>query len=104
VQNAEPDHRQQLQKLRHAFTMEGTTAEAAGASNGYAVASLVLGIIGLPTCVIGSSPASADLRTHRAGANEQGQRTGGRGLAIAGIATSGVGVALFVANFTGLLR
>src|SRR5215218_2780657 len=30
------------------FTMEGTTLEAAGTSNGYCVASLVLGIIGLP--------------------------------------------------------
>ena len=30
------------------FTMEGTTLEAAGTSNGFCVASLVLGIIGLP--------------------------------------------------------
>src|SRR5271168_4398940 len=35
------------------FTMEGTTLEAAGTSNGYAVAGLVLGIIGIPTmCAI----------------------------------------------------
>lgn len=35
------------------FTMEGTTPEAAGASNGFAVASLVLGIIGIPfSCTI----------------------------------------------------
>src|ERR671920_498743 len=34
-------------------TMEGTTLEAAGSSNGFCVASLVLGIIGLPaSCVI----------------------------------------------------
>ncbi len=32
------------------FTMEGTTLEAAGSSNGYAVAGLVLGIIGVPAC------------------------------------------------------
>src|SRR6266436_2810287 len=31
------------------FTMEGTTLEAAGTSNGFCVASLVLGIIGIPT-------------------------------------------------------
>src|SRR5258708_5357888 len=30
------------------FTMEGTTLEAGGASNGFCVASLVLGIIGIP--------------------------------------------------------
>jgi DNA-directed RNA polymerase subunit RPC12/RpoP len=35
------------------FTMEGTTVEAAGSANGYCVASLVLGIIGLPaTCMV----------------------------------------------------
>src|SRR5205085_1936997 len=31
------------------FTMEGTHVESGGASNGYCVASLVLGIIGIPT-------------------------------------------------------
>ncbi len=30
------------------FTMEGTTLEAAGTSNGFCVAALVLGIIGIP--------------------------------------------------------
>ena len=34
------------------FTMEGTTLEAAGTSNGFCVASLVLGIIGLPAACI----------------------------------------------------
>src|SRR3712207_278861 len=34
------------------FTMEGTTLEAAGSSNGFAVASLVLGIIGVPLSCI----------------------------------------------------
>src|SRR3954471_13223979 len=33
------------------FTMEGTTLEASGSSNGFCVASLVLGIIGLPACI-----------------------------------------------------
>ena len=87
------------------FTMEGTTAEAAGASNGYAVASLVLGIIGLPTCVIGLISALGLIFGLIALAQTNKENgTGGRGLAIAGIATSGVGVALFVANFVGLFR
>src|SRR5688500_12535319 len=38
------------------FTMEGTTVEASGSSNGFAVASLVLGIIGIPTCFTGIVP------------------------------------------------
>jgi ssDNA-binding Zn-finger/Zn-ribbon topoisomerase 1 len=87
------------------FTMEGTTAEAAGASNGYAVASLVLGIIGLPTCVIGIiSGLGLIFGLIALAQTNKDNGTGGRGLAIAGIATSGVGVALFVANVTGLFR
>ena len=82
------------------FTMEGTTAEAAGASNGYAVASLVLGIIGLPTCVIGIiSGLGLIFGLIALAQTNKDNGTGGRGLAIAGIATSGVGVALFVYNF-----
>ena len=52
------------------FTMEGTTLEAAGTSNGFCVASLVLGIIGLPAgctfiiprCLRSSSASSASTR------------------------------------------
>lgn len=87
------------------FTMEGTTAEAAGASNGYAVASLVLGIIGLPTCVIGViSGLGLIFGIIALAQTNKDNGTGGRGLAIAGIATSGVGLALSVANFLGLFR
>src|SRR5438067_9592 len=39
------------------FTMEGTTLEAAGTSNGFCVASLVLGIIGIPaSCTVIAPP------------------------------------------------
>src|SRR4030081_1438007 len=41
------------------FTMEGTTLEAAGTSNGFCVASLVLGIIGLPAFCTGITPILA---------------------------------------------
>lgn len=87
------------------FTMEGTTAEAAGASNGYAVASLVLGIIGLPTCAIGIiSGLGLIFGLIALAQTNKDNGTGGRGMAIAGIATSGVGVLLFIAYFTGMLR
>src|SRR6266850_1025063 len=41
------------------FTMEGTTLEAAGTSNGFCVASLVLGIIGIPAGCTLITPALA---------------------------------------------
>ena len=55
------------------FTMEGTTLEAAGTSNGFCVASLVLGIIGIPAfCAVHpagpgdrSSASSATTRSAR---------------------------------------
>ena len=87
------------------FTMEGTTAEAAGASNGYAVASLVLGIIGLPTCAIGViSGLGLIFGLIALAQTNKDNGTGGRGLAIAGMVTSGVGLALTFAYFTGLFR
>ncbi len=76
---------------RMPFTMEGTTVT--GMSNGFCVASLVLGIIGLPAgCtillpilavifgIVGISQTSAKA--------EQG----GRGMAIAGIVCGGIGI------------
>lgn len=78
------------------FTMEGTTAEASGASNGFAVASLVLGIIGIPAGCTFILPLLglifgivALMQTNRDG-------TGGRGMAIAGIVcgTIGCGIGL----------
>src|SRR5204862_286494 len=41
------------------FTMEGTTLEASGTSNGFCVASLVLGIIGIPAACTVITPILA---------------------------------------------
>jgi DNA-directed RNA polymerase subunit RPC12/RpoP len=85
------------------FTMEGTTLEAPGSSNGFCIASLVLGIISIPgmTCV-GIPSALAIIfgiiglvQTHP---SETSPTTGGRGLAIAGIILGVIG-GLLSANF-----
>ena len=77
------------------FTMEGTTPEAAGASNGFSVASLVLGIIGIPfSCtvlvpllaIVFGGVALTQINAR------QGENTGGKGLAIAGIVCGVVGL------------
>jgi hypothetical protein len=79
------------------FTMEGTTLEAAGASNGYCVASLVLGIIGIPACFTLITPALAVIfgiiGLNQVGASSQGS---GKGLSIAGIICGAVGCLLGV--------
>lgn len=79
------------------FTMEGTVADATGATNGYCIASLVLGLIGLPAGCTGIVPLLAIVlgvvglgQVARAGG-------GGRGMAYAGIALGLVGVLLFAA-------
>ncbi len=80
------------------FTMEGTTLEAAGGSNGFATASLVLGIIGLPTFCTIIVPLLAvifGLIALRQTSSETGN-TGGRGLAIAGLVCGGLGVMMGV--------
>ena len=75
------------------FTMEGTTLEASGASNGFAVASLVLGIIGIPTgCIV--IPAVLAIIFGIIGYNQinaAGGEGGGKGMAIAGIVCGAVG-------------
>jgi hypothetical protein len=76
------------------FTMEGTTPEAAGASNGFAVASLVLGIVGIPFACTVIVPLLGIIFGATA-LYQLGQRSesgGGRGLAIAGIVCGVVGV------------
>ena len=85
------------------FTMEGTTADAAGASNGYAIASLVLGIVGLPTCMIGAI-AVLGLVFGLIAYSQTGAENGGagRGLAIAGVACSGFGICLTFAYYSGV--
>ena len=85
------------------FTMEGTTLEAAGASNGFCVAGLVLGIIGLIPCSYGV-PAALALVFAIIGYNQvskNGGEGGGRGMAIAGIVLGcigGLGGVWFMAN------
>ena len=85
------------------FTMEGTTLEAAGSSNGFCVASLVLGIIGLPaSCVM--LPSILAIIFGVIGLNQVnkgGEAGGGRGMAIAGIVCGGIGAmigAVWIAN------
>ena len=75
------------------FTMEGTTVEAAGSSNGFCVASLVLGIIGLiPAC--GFIPAILGIVLGSIGymqvTKNEGEG-GGKGLAVAGIVCGSLG-------------
>jgi DNA-directed RNA polymerase subunit RPC12/RpoP len=81
------------------FTMEGTSVEAAGSSNGFAVASLVLGIIGIPAACTVIMPLLAVIfgfialiQTNRSEAKS------GRGLAIAGLICGLIGgfIALLV--------
>src|SRR5438874_8624521 len=70
------------------FTMEGTTLEAAGTSNGFCVASLVLGIIGLPAFCAAGIPAVLAIVFGIIGYNQvskSGAEGGGKGMAIAGI-------------------
>lgn len=80
------------------FTMEGTTLEAAGTSNGFCVASLVLGIIGLlPMC--GAIPAVLAIIFGIVGynqVNQTGAEGGGKGLAITGAVLGGCGCLISV--------
>jgi DNA-directed RNA polymerase subunit RPC12/RpoP len=75
------------------FTMEGTTLEAAGGSNGFATASLVLGIVGLPTLCTLVVPLLSIIFGLIAmqQLNRDGEHAG-RGLAIAGLACGTVGL------------
>jgi DNA-directed RNA polymerase subunit RPC12/RpoP len=75
------------------FTMEGTTVEAAGASNGFCVASLVLGIIGIPAACTLILPVLAIIfgiiGIAQISRNEG--EGGGKGMAIAGIVCGAIG-------------
>ncbi|HZL37486.1 MAG TPA: DUF4190 domain-containing protein [Tepidisphaeraceae bacterium] len=75
------------------FTMEGTTLEAAGTSNGFCVAALVLGIIGLPAgCAL--VPPVLAIVFGIIGYNQvskSGVESGGKGMAIAGIVCGVIG-------------
>jgi len=79
------------------FTMEGTTLEAAGTSNGFCVASLVLGIIGLIPCI--PVPAILAIIFGIIGYNQiskGGGEGGGKGMAIAGIICGALGCVITV--------
>jgi DNA-directed RNA polymerase subunit RPC12/RpoP len=79
------------------FTMEGTTVEAAGTSNGFCVASLVLGIISLVTFCL-PIPAALAIVFGIIGYNQvtkNGGEGGGKGMAIAGMVCGGISVVLF---------
>jgi phage FluMu protein Com len=79
------------------FTMEGTTLEAAGGSNGFCVASLVLGIIGIPAGCTGITPLLAVVFgiIGLNQVNKSGAEGAGKGMAIAGIVCGIVGLMLF---------
>ena len=76
------------------FTMEGTTLEAAGSSNGFAVAGLVLGIIGLPACVtvVPSLLAVVLGGIGYAQIVKGNTEGGGKGMALTGIIFGGIGL------------
>ena len=75
------------------FTMEGTTLEAAGSSNGFAVASLVLGIIGIPAACAVIPPVLALIFgiIGYSQISKTSSEGGGRGMAIAGIILGAIG-------------
>jgi hypothetical protein len=78
--------------------MEGTTLEAAGTSNGFCVASLVLGIIGLPAACTFITPLLAVI-FGIIGFNQvakTGAEGGGKGMAIAGIICGIIGCLLAI--------
>ncbi len=80
------------------FTMEGTTVEAAGSTNGMAVASLVLGILGIPSACTFIIPLLGVIFGIVALVQIKGTTGGaGRGMAIAGIICGGLGLLLAVA-------
>jgi DNA-directed RNA polymerase subunit RPC12/RpoP len=84
------------------FTMEGTTLEAAGTSNGFCVASLVLGIIGLPAaCAFIPSLLAIIFGIIGYGQVSRSGETGsGRGMAIAGMICGGLGLLIALMAYT----
>jgi DNA-directed RNA polymerase subunit RPC12/RpoP len=85
------------------FTMEGTTLEASGTSNGFCVASLVLGIIGIPAFCTVIAPLLA-IVFGVIGLTQLGQsgvEGGGRGMAIAGIICGAIGGVIALMTYFG---
>ncbi len=76
------------------FTMEGTTVDAIGSNNGFCVAALVLGIIGVPTSLLVIPSLLAiifGIVGVRQVASVESPNRGGRGMAIAGIVCGAIG-------------
>jgi hypothetical protein len=88
------------------FTMEGTTLEAQGSSNGYAVASLVLGIIGVPAGITIILPVLAIIfgivGIRQISQNTSESTTSSRALAIAGIGCGCVGLLIGICIYAKL--
>jgi uncharacterized protein DUF4190 len=86
------------------FTMEGTTLEASGTNNGFCVASLVLGIIGLPALVI-VIPSVLAIIFGIVGlkqiASPESATRGGRGMAIAGIVCGSIACCIAATMYLG---
>jgi hypothetical protein len=75
------------------FTMEGTTVEATGTSNGFCVAALVLGILGVPGACTVIMPVLAiifGIIGYSQISRNEGEG-GGKGMAIAGIVFGAIG-------------
>jgi hypothetical protein len=85
------------------FTMEGTTLEASGTSNGFCVASLVLGIIGIPAFCTVITPLLAIVFgvIGLTQLNQSGVEGGGRGMAIAGIICGIIGGIIAAMTYLG---
>ena len=80
------------------FTMEGTTVPDVGASDGFCVASLVLGVIGIPTAlfVVPSLLAVVFGLLGYFKVAKAGAESSGKGMAIGGIVCGVVGLGLFL--------
>jgi DNA-directed RNA polymerase subunit RPC12/RpoP len=81
------------------FTMEGTTVDAIGANNGFCVAALVLGIVGLPASPLIIPPLLAiifGVIGVKQVSNVESPNRGGRGMAIAGIVCGCIGCLMAV--------
>lgn len=78
------------------FTMEGTTLEAAGSSNGFCTASLVLGVIGIPASCAILPPVLAIIFgiIGYSQMSKSGNESGGKGMAIGGIVCGAIGLFL----------